>query len=89
MRHLIAITLALGLAGCATQASAPIIAPSVTSSLPFVQAVTLEPIVWGYDGALYTLDEGNYQSLVLNLIDLRRYLTEQRAIIDLLSSVPR
>lgn len=82
--------LALTLTGCQTTRLDPIIVKDTPVAIPTIQPIVLSPVVWiviPKPNPLYALDDPNYQNLASNLIEIRRYLDEQKAVINLLKGI--
>ena len=68
-------------------------------AIPTVQPMTLNPVDWqvmsvnelrqllANKAILFVLDSKNYNNLSLNLIEIERYIKEQRTIIALLDGI--
>jgi len=90
------------LAGCAsTVALDPVVQKPPPVSIPTVQPLSLNSVQWqvmnlsdlkallakNTDVVLFTLDANNYQNLNSNFVEIKRYLTEQKAVLVLLKKV--
>lgn len=76
------------LSACSTPAIRldPVIQAAPPLVLPPVEPLVLKPVIWNVVGTTYTLDATNLRNLIDNLIQIRKYLSEQTAVIALLKS---
>lgn len=87
------------LAGCATSTMPVLVRPGPVS-MPSVDPLTLNRVEWRVltdeqlrellnqrENVLFALDAEGYRAMSLNLIEIRRYIDEQRAVIAYLRRI--
>jgi len=89
-RNLAVLGLLALLAACGSHDIEPVTVPPAPVAVPPIQPLVMNPVQWRViagDTPLIALDEEGYRNLTLNLIDLRRYIEEQKAVIAMLRRI--
>jgi hypothetical protein len=99
MNKLAALLSAFLLVGCATDTMPVLVRPGQVN-IPTVDPLTLNRIEWRVltdeqlrellnqrENVLFALDAEGYRAMSLNLIEIRRYIDEQRAVINYLRRI--
>ena len=73
------------LVGCASSPVLPIKPISNKLVVPKVLPTELKPVTWTTVNNIYSLDKENMKLLIGNLDELKRYIVEQKAVIDFLT----
>lgn len=101
--RILMLCLMLGACGGTTQTLVPVMEPKAPVSVPTPQPLTMNPVnikVMNSDDLkaaandaqkantfVFTFDQQNYQNLSLNLVEIKRFIDEQAAIIKMLKAV--
>ena len=101
MKHIkLTAILCLALSACATPE--PIVMKDAPVVIPIVEPVSVVPVNWQIltpkqatlmlakqnpTTMLYILDEQSYKNAIVNLIDIKRYITEQNEVTKMLKEI--